>query len=81
MQAAEHAIRQAHDLDRIEDLRLAAVDGPLVRFRDRDGHVYGALVEKTEGPAVPASCGAAPEPQPVYRARLVEPPVRGHERS
>jgi hypothetical protein len=74
VQAAEHAIRQVHDLDGIEDLRLAAVDGSLVRFRARDGHEYAALVEKTEGPAVPASCGAAPEPQPVYRVRLVEPP-------
>jgi hypothetical protein len=71
VQAAEHAIREATGLDAFDDLQLAAVDGSLVRFRDRDGTPYDAAVEQAEGPVVPSSCGAPPEPQKVYRARVI----------
>jgi hypothetical protein len=71
VQAAEHAIREATGLDGFDDLHLAAVDGSLVRFRDRDGNPHDAAVEEAEGPVIPASCGAPPEPQTVYRARVI----------
>lgn len=71
VQAAEHAIRQATGLDGVDDLRLMAVEDPLVRFRDRDGNEHVATVEAAEGPVVPASCGAPPEPQTVFRALVV----------
>jgi len=69
-QAAEHAVRVAGGLDRIDDLRLAHVDG-VVRFRFRDGTESAASVEELEGPAVPASCGVEPAPQRVFEARVL----------
>jgi hypothetical protein len=71
VQAAEHAIREATGLDGFDDLRLAAVEGSQVRFHDRDGSAHEAEVEQAPGPLVPASCGAAPEPQSIFRARVV----------
>jgi hypothetical protein len=53
VQAAEHAVREVTVLDAVDDLRLAAVDGSLVRFRDRSGGLHAAEVEQTEGPVVP----------------------------
>ena len=52
------------------DLRLAAVDGSVVRFRGRDGSEHAASVEEIAGPVVPASCGAEPEAQRALDARL-----------
>lgn len=71
VQAAEHAVRKHAGLDGFDDLRLLGVDGPVVRFLARDGSPYAAFVEATVGPVVPASCGAAPEPQRVFSARVV----------
>jgi hypothetical protein len=71
VQAAEHAVRQTTGLDDVDDLRLAGVDGSLVRFHDRDQKVHAATVEEIAGPKVPASCGAPPEPQTVFTARVV----------
>jgi hypothetical protein len=70
VQAAEHAVREAANLEGVSDLHLAGVEGPLVRFRARNGTAYGAVVEKVEGPTIPASCGADPEPQKVFTARI-----------
>jgi hypothetical protein len=70
-QAAERAVREAARLDGVGDLRLAGTDGPVVRFRAGDGTEYAAVVEEVEGPTTPASCGADPEPQKVFRADLV----------
>ena len=71
VQAAEHAVRRALGLDDVADLRLAAVDGSVVRFHGRDGSEHAATVEEIAGPVVPASCGAEPEAQRALRARLV----------
>jgi hypothetical protein len=70
VQAAEHAVREATKLDGVSDLCLAGTDGPIVRFRARDGAEHAASVEEVEGPTIPASCGADPEPQKVFRARI-----------
>jgi hypothetical protein len=71
VQAAEHAVREATGLDGVDDLRLAAVVDSVVRFHDRDGNAHEARVDQVPGPVVPASCGTAPEPQSVLRARVV----------
>jgi hypothetical protein len=70
-QAAERAVREATNLDGVLDLRLTGSEGPLVRFRTREGSEYAAVVEEVEGPTIPASCGADPEPRKVFRARVV----------
>lgn len=70
-QAAERAVREATGLTSLSDLALAGDDGRHVRFVSQDGVTFSAVVEETEGPAVPASCGAAPEPQALRRALLV----------
>jgi len=71
VQAAERAVREAAKLEGVTDLRLAGTDGPLVHFRAQDGTEFVAVVEEIEGPTTPASCGADPEPQKVFRARIV----------
>ena len=71
VQAAEHAIREASGLVGVDDLRLVGVEGATVRFRDQDGAVHEAVVEKEVGPVVPASCGAPPEPQELLVARVI----------
>jgi hypothetical protein len=71
VQAAERAVREALDLEGAEDLRLAAVEGTLVRFRGRDGSDRAATVEEIVGPSVPVSCGVEPEPQKGFSAQLV----------
>ncbi len=71
VQAAEHAVRRALRLVDVEDLRLVAVDDPVVRFRGRDGSEHAATVEEIAGPVVPASCGAEPEAQRALTARLM----------
>lgn len=69
-QAAELAVRVARGLDRVDDLRLARSDG-VVRFRVSDGTECEAVVEELAGPPVPASCGAEPEPQRSFEARVL----------
>ena len=71
VQAAEHAVRDATGLVATDDLRLAAVDGSVVRLHDREGTEYAVAVERVEGPAVPASCGTPPEPQTAFGARVL----------
>ncbi|MFO7572053.1 MAG: sucrase ferredoxin [Gaiellaceae bacterium] len=73
VQAAEHAIRLAEGLTRIDDLRLIGIDGTdgLVHFRGVDGRERAAVVESADGPVIPASCGAPPEPQEALAARVV----------
>jgi hypothetical protein len=71
VQAAEHAVREATGLDGVDDLRLAGVDDRVVRLVDADGREHDAVVDEIAGPVVPASCGAAPEPQARFTARLL----------
>jgi hypothetical protein len=71
VQAAEHALRQALRLEGVMDLRLASVEGDLVRFRDGHGVEHGASVVVTTGPVVPASCGAEAEAQRVLVAHVI----------
>ena len=55
----------------IADLRLTGIEGRRVSFRDSDGHEHVAVVATARGPAVPASCGAEPEPHAVLTARVL----------
>ena len=71
VQAAEHAVREATGRVATDDLRLAAVEGSVVRLRDREGTEHAVAVEEADGPAVPASCDAPPEPQPAFSARVL----------
>lgn len=70
VQAAELAVRTARELAGVADLELVDTDGANVRFRDRTGTEHVAVVEERVGPTVPASCGADPEPQPGFDARV-----------
>lgn len=70
-QAAERVVRETFGLEGVADLRLSEVDGPLVRFRAVDGSEHTAAVEEVLGAIVPASCGAEPNPQKAFRARIV----------
>ncbi len=70
-QAAERVVREALELEGVADLVLTAVDGPLVRFRSRDGSDHTGTVDEVLGPSVPASCGLEPEPQKAFSAQLV----------
>jgi hypothetical protein len=70
VQAAEIAVRRAHGLDGIDDLHLVEVDGDTVRFRGSSGREHVAIAEPRLGPVVPASCGAAPEAQVAFTARV-----------
>jgi hypothetical protein len=71
VQAAERTVREEAVLDGVSDLTLVEVAGGTVRFRAWDGAEYSASVEEVEGPSVPASCGAEPEPQRSLVARLL----------
>jgi hypothetical protein len=70
VQAAERAVREATGLDGAGDLRLVAVDGDRVLLRSQRGE-HEARVETAPGPVVPASCGAEPEAQAVFTARVL----------
>ena len=70
VQAAELAVRAAERLDAVADLRLLDANDGLVRFRGPDGREHAAVVEERMGPSVPASCGAEPEPQAGFTARI-----------
>jgi hypothetical protein len=71
VQAADIAVRRAVGLDGIDDLHLVRADGDTVRFRDPSGREHVTVVEQRSGPAVPASCGADPEPQTGFTAHIV----------
>jgi hypothetical protein len=71
VQAADIAVRRAFGLSGIDDLHLVEADGGTVRFRDVTGREHVAIAEQRSGPVVPASCGADPEPQVAFSARVV----------
>jgi hypothetical protein len=70
VQAAESAVREATGLRRLDDLRLVEVENGGVRFRSADRE-WRVAVEQVQGPAVPASCGAAPAPQRAFATRIL----------
>jgi hypothetical protein len=61
VQAAELTVRSLTGADGVGDLRLVAHDGDLVTFATPSGEL-AVRVEERQGPRVPASCGAEPEP-------------------
>jgi hypothetical protein len=71
VQAAELAVRSAEQLAAVDDLGLVAADDILVRFSSAGGREHAAVVEERIGPSVPSSCGADPEPQSGFAARIV----------
>jgi hypothetical protein len=70
-QAAERAVREAHGLVGLSDLRLVDETGDEVGFVDGSGQEHRAVSEEVAGPRVPASCGTQPEPQSHLSARLL----------
>ena len=71
VQAAEVAAREAAGLNGVDELVLEADDGARVSFRSATGRMFRVEVEEVPGPAVPASCGVAPEPQRAFGTRLL----------
>ena len=71
VQAADIAVRRAFGLAGLDDLHFVGTDGGTVRFRDARGREHVAIVEQRSGPVVPASCGAEPEPQVAFSARVL----------
>jgi hypothetical protein len=69
-QAADVAVRRATGLDGLRDLAFVSDDGTDVRLEARDGRSFAVTVDEVAGPRVPASCGAEPEAQPVWSARV-----------
>ena len=69
-QVADHALRVELGIDGLAELRLLGVEGTTVRFRTADGVEHAAVVDEAEGPTVPASCGADPEPQKAFSVRI-----------
>ena len=69
-QAAERVLRDALGLDLVADLQLEGIEGDVVRLRGRDGCEHDVAVNEIVGPLVPASCGAEPEPQTGFSARI-----------
>jgi len=70
VQAADVAVRRATGLDGLRDLAFVSDDGAEVTLEARDGRSFAVTVDEVAGPRVPASCGAAPESQPVLSARV-----------
>jgi hypothetical protein len=65
VQAAEIEVRRRLGIDRVDGLSLAGLDDGEVTFAHESGEV-AVFVEERPGPAVPPSCGAAPEPTVRY---------------
>lgn len=70
VQAADVAVRTETGLVGLDEIGLASEDGEHVRLASRDGRAFEVAVEAAEGPSLPASCGAVPEPQPTLTAQL-----------
>ncbi|HUG65359.1 MAG TPA: sucrase ferredoxin [Gaiellaceae bacterium] len=70
VQAAEVAARASAGLSNVRDLAFVADDGERVRLARRDGLTFDVAVDEVVGPTVPSSCGAAPEAQTAFTARL-----------
>jgi len=71
VQAAEIAVRKARALGHVDDLVLLAAEEDRVSRSDTAGGEHVAVVAPSVGPVVPASCGAEPEAQHGFTARVV----------
>ena len=69
VQAAELCVRAAAGLDGLTDLRLVRHEGDLVTFSTPAGE-RAARVEQRDGPEIPVSCGADPEPTALWVASI-----------
>jgi hypothetical protein len=69
VQAAEVAVRVATACNRVDDVTLLEDAGERVSFATPHGERC-ARVERRDGPLVPASCGAEPEPTALWAAAL-----------
>jgi hypothetical protein len=72
VQAADAAVRRAHGLDRLTDVRLLEQAGSRVRLLTPGGVAVVDVVDKA-GPVLPGSCGASPEPSRSLVATIVSP--------
>ena len=70
VQAAEIVVRAETGCDRVDEVRLLAVEDGHVTFSTPAGDV-SAVVERRDGPVIPVSCGAEPEPTAVWVAGIV----------
>lgn len=70
VQAADAAVRAELGADRVADVRLVEHDGSRVRLQTPRGLVEVEVAERP-GPALPASCGAEPEPSSALAATIV----------
>lgn len=68
VQAADAAVRRAHGLVALDDVRLVADTGTSVRLRTPAGAV-DVDVERVDGPPVVESCGKDPVPSVRYSVR------------
>ncbi len=68
-QAAEADVRRTLGLDRIADVRPAGDDGRIVEVSVPNG-VIRVCVYETDGPLLPSSCGAEPEPSHRFVAHV-----------
>ncbi len=72
-QAADVEVRRVLALDGIDDVRALRDDGSVVDVAAR-GTILRVRVEEVEGPTLPASCGAQPEPTRHFLARVESSP-------
>lgn len=69
-QAAEVVLRRTRGLDRLGSLRLVGGEGETWTFAIADGDSVALRVTEEEGPLLPKSCGADPEPTVAFRVEL-----------
>lgn len=72
VQAADAEARRVFGIDRIADVRPLGDDGSIVELETPAG-IVRVRVDEEEGPAVPVSCGADPEPTTRLVARIDQP--------
>jgi hypothetical protein len=68
-QAADAEVRRTLGLDRIADVRPVGDDGRTIEVAVPEGVVH-VRVEETDGPLLPPSCGAEPEPSRRFVAHV-----------
>lgn len=74
VQYAEYSLRDQHKKYAINDLRLVSAELMAnntwrVSFAGQSGETYQAVIEMGMSEAIISSCGAEPEPQPIYTVK------------